>query len=70
MKERFPHNRNPLTGMSVVSFGISEGNIIRKGKKKKKQQTNCSYKWRQRSGQTLMSTTSDSGLGREAWATS
>ena len=36
MKERFPHNRNPLTGMSVVSFGISEGNIIRKGKKKKK----------------------------------
>ena len=36
-EEKFPHSRNPLTGGSVGSFGISEGNIIRrKGKKKKK----------------------------------
>ena len=27
---------NPLTGRSVESFGISEGNITRKRKKKKK----------------------------------
>ena len=33
MKERFPHSRKPLTGMSVVSFGISESNTIRKERK-------------------------------------
>ena len=50
-EEKFPHSRNPLTGGSVGSFGISEGNIIRrKGKKKKKQPTgympNCNCQQR------------------------
>ena len=35
-EEKFPHSRNPLTGGSVGSFGISEGNIIRRKEKKKK----------------------------------
>ena len=26
-EEKFPHSRKPLTGGSVGSFGISEGNI-------------------------------------------
>ena len=32
-EEKFPHSRKPLTGGSVGSFGISEGNIT--GRKKK-----------------------------------
>ena len=35
VKEKFPHSRKPLTGGSVGSFGISEGNITGRGKKKK-----------------------------------
>ena len=36
VKEKFPNTRNPLTGGSVGSFGISEGNITRR----KNKQTN------------------------------
>ena len=39
-EEKFPHSRNPLTGGSVGSFGISEGNIIRRKEKKKKNPQN------------------------------
>ena len=33
-EEKFPHSRKPLTGGSVGSFGISEGNITGREKKK------------------------------------
>ena len=33
LKEKFPKSGNPLTGRSVGSFGISEGNIT--GRKNK-----------------------------------
>ena len=32
-EEKFPKSRKPLTGRSVESFGISEGNITRRKKK-------------------------------------
>ena len=38
-EEKFPHSRKPLTGGSVGSFGISEGNIT--GREKKKSHRVC-----------------------------
>ena len=39
MTEKLPHNRNPLTDVSVGSFGISGGTITRKTQNKTKQKT-------------------------------
>ena len=35
--EKFPNSRKPYHGRSLGSFGISEGNITGREKKKKKQ---------------------------------
>ena len=72
MKEKFPHS-NHLTGVSVGSFGISKGNIT--GRKKTKQNNNnnpesmhlTTTTSRDREvAQSLLSITSEWGLGREA----
>ena len=39
-EEKFPHSRKPLTGGSVGSFGISEGNIA---ERKTKNHRICAY---------------------------
>ena len=39
VKEKFPNTRNPLTGGSVGSFGISEGNITRRKNKQTNKKT-------------------------------
>ena len=60
---------NPLTGGSLGSFGISEGNIT--GRKKKNPQNMCLTATANREvAQTLMSSISERGLDREAWAAS
>ena len=64
MKEKFPNSRNPLTGGSEGSFGISEGNIT--GRKKKSPQnmlltTTASGEV----AQTLTPATSERRLDRE-----
>ena len=72
-EEKFPHSRNPLTGGSVGSFGISEGNIIRrKGKKKKNNpQDTCLTATASREvAQMLTSATGAQGQGRETQAAS
>ena len=47
-EEKFPTPGNALTSGSMGSFGISEGNITGKGKKKKTQNTclNHNSQWR------------------------
>jgi len=52
--------------VSEGSSGISEGNITRRGKKKKTQNTHLSTTASGEVAQTLGSTTSEWGLGREA----
>ena len=65
-EEKFPHSRKPLTGGSVGSFGISEGNIT--GRKKKKSHRVCTQpQLQQTSAQALASVTSKQWLDREAW---
>ena len=61
---------NPLIGRSVGSFGISEGNVAGREKKKNPQNKN-SFLTATASGevaQVLEFATSDWGLDREAWA--
>ena len=55
--------------MSVGRFGISEGNITRR-KKKKKNHTEYALTATREVSQMLMSTTSELGLGRDLWAAS
>ena len=54
---------NPLTSGSVGSFGISEGKITGRKKKKKKRTQSL-----REVAQSLVSTSSEQGLNREAWA--
>ena len=66
-EEKFPHSRKPLTGGSVGSFGISEGNITGRGKKKI-QSTRVTATPSKEVAQMLASATSEQGLDREARA--
>ena len=62
---------NPLTGRSMVSFGISEDNITRREKRKEKKnpQKTCLTATASREvAQMLMSAISEKGLNREAQA--
>ena len=62
---------NPLIGRSVGSFGISEGNVAGRKKKKKNPQNKNSFLTATASrevAQVLEFATSDWGLDREAWA--
>ena len=59
---------NPLTSRSVGSFGISEGNITRRKKKKNPQITCLTATPSGEVAQMLASATSKRGLNREVWA--
>ena len=63
--KKFPNTRKPLTGGSVGSFEISEGNITRRGEKKIPQNTRLTTTPNREVAQMLMSATSEWGLNRE-----
>ena len=63
VKEKFPNSRKPLTGRSVRSFGISEGNITRR--KKNPQNMRLTPTPSRDVAQMLTSTTSEQGLNRK-----
>ena len=62
--EKFPKSRKPLTGRSVRSFGISEGNITRR--KKNPQNMRLTPTPSRDVAQMLVTATSKQGLDREA----
>ena len=67
MKEKLPNSRKPFHRWFWGSFGISEGNITGRGKKKKKKQnTHLTTTASREVAQMLMSPTSEQGLDREA----
>ena len=65
-EEKFPRSRKPSHKQVCESFGISEGNIT--GRKKKKQNMCLTATASREVAQMLISTTSKWGLDREAWA--
>ena len=67
VKEKFPTVENALTGRSVGSSEISEGNITGRKKKKKKTQNRPLTTTASRVAQRLVSTSSEGGLDREVW---
>ena len=67
-EEKFPHSRKPLTGGSVGSFGISEGNITGREKKKIPQSMRPTTTASRQVAQALVSATSEQWLDREAWS--
>ena len=67
-RRSFDTVENPLTGGSVGSFGISEGNVTGRKKKKNPQNTRLSTTVSREVAQMLMSATSEWGLDREAWS--
>ena len=69
-KDKFPHSRKPYIGVSVGSFGISEGNITGGKKKKQKQDMCLTTTTSGETAQTLKSASSEWELDREAWAAS
>ena len=67
-EEKFPHSRTPSHRQVCENFGISEGNITGR-KKKKNPWSMCLTATASREvAQTLGSTTSEQGLDREAQA--
>ena len=62
VKEKFPTVENALTGRSVGSFGISEGNITGRKKKKKNQNMRPTATGNREIAQTLVSAASEQGL--------
>ena len=67
-EEKFPHSRKPLTGRSVGSFGISEGNITRRKKQNKTHNMLLTTIASREVAQMLASATSKWGLDREVRA--
>ena len=67
-EEKFPNTGNPLTGRSVGTFGISEGNITWIKRKKKTQIMRLTATPRGEVAQMLVPTSSEQGLNREVWA--
>ena len=61
---------NPLTDRSVGNFGISEGNITGRKKKKNPQEKRLTTTASGEETQMLVTATSKLGLGREVWAAS
>ena len=66
-KRSFHTVRNPLTGVSVGSSGIQEGNITR-SKKKVPQNTSLTWTTLWDMAQMLTSSSTKWGPGKEAWA--
>ena len=69
-EEKFPNSRKPFHWWVFGNFGISEGNITRRGKKQTNKQTHntCLTTTPSEVAQMLTSTTSEWALDREAWA--
>ena len=65
-RRSFQTVENPITGRSVGSFGISEGNITRRGKKKNPENRCLTTTASGDVAQKPASTTSEWGLDREA----
>ena len=64
-EESFQTQGNPLTSGSVWSFGISEGNITSRKKKKKTENTLLTATPSGEVAQKLLSAPSEQGLNRE-----
>ena len=67
-EEKFPNSRKPFHWWVFGNFGISEGNITGRKKKRNPQNTRLTTTPSGEVAQMLTSTTSEWALDREAWA--